>query len=85
MRPPRAAGRRYWQVPGVVGEPEQAKPLAQSALEVHVVLHPGLVVSQAKGMQLMVAAWHWPEAQLEVVMLTPPSGQLGAAQVLPAA
>ena len=68
-------------------EPEQAKPVAQSASEVHVVLHPGWVgvVSQAKGVQLEVVAWHWPAAQVESVMLTPPSGQLGAPQVLPAA
>lgn len=68
-------------------EPEQAKPVAQSVFEVQVVLHPGGVgvVSQAKGMQLEVLAWHWPAAQVEIVMPTPPSAQLGAAQVLPAA
>ena len=67
--------------------PEQAKPGAQSASEVHAVLHPGWagVGSQAKGMQLVVEAWHCPAAQVEVVRLTPPSGQPGAAQVLPAA
>jgi hypothetical protein len=79
-------GGRYWQVPGAAVEPEQAKPVAQSASEVHVVLHPGWagVGSQAKGEQLVVEGWHWPAAQVEVVRLIP-SGQLGAAQVLPAA
>jgi hypothetical protein len=49
---------RYWQVPGVAIEPEQAKPGAQSASEMHVVLHPGLAALQAKGRQFAVEAWH---------------------------
>jgi hypothetical protein len=80
-------GGRYWQVPGVATEPEQAKPVAQSASEVQVVLHPAgvAVLSQAKGMQLAVEALHWPATQVEVATPTPPSGQLDGAQVLPAA
>jgi hypothetical protein len=59
-------------------------PEAQSVFAVQLCLQAPPAVSHANGAQLTAAGVHWPTAvQVDVVIVMPPSGQLGDAQLVP--
>jgi hypothetical protein len=68
----------------LAGDPLQVAPEAQSVSAVQVCLQTPPSVSQANGAQLAPVGVHWPTAvQVDVVIVMPPSGQLGGAQLVP--